>query len=756
MSALDGFYSTWNKARETFGQGTPDDGTQFDGSSRLMEMKANVDAAAPDDRWQGSGSQAYAAANKEHAAVYEKLAELDKKMAGEVKKAADVVTVGRINLDTSKGWVESMVNSLPAGLSDTDRENKLIPIAKAGITKVDDIVKSATDDMTTIKGNVDKLKGEYETLTKQKFGPGTERPDENKDGKPDSIFGIEDDPEARKRAEEDVRNALAGDQEAAGRVESVLDSLSPEQRSGAEDLSSEQGSYVSQLNAQMKGMSVEELHRAEQRLGDHKDIIGDSWQLMSSDDIWFPTTETEVGALDDPAHRTKGGFDQLPTSVQDAIRNADSVWHTEEGNHLFNAGELSKISEIVQDGDKSLQTGTELDRELIRAADRIMDSDASAPAPVVQDIFDAVGRDHQIVHDHVVYGDDPDDFLNDVNRMEWTDNGTAAGSLFSWTNESHAGTEETIAAATAEKYAAYIGNHKDPLMDINGQTVGQLNPELVQAYAHGLAPYVPDIAGLSNAEKGDPFGPIENEGAAERSVAKGIYSVLATDKDAYAEFKGATNANVMALSQSWAADAKDGTVPEFDKRLSDCATLMALDSVGTTEAVNRLHLNAQELYDQKKAAYEIGLKMLAGVGGAAPAVGPGLGPSVDVVGTAMENMFLGPEPKDGYAPATVTPMFAEDPARLALNALYAQGAQVQGIPDNWLVDVPVDPNNPDGPTVKQVQTFDALNRAYEVSHGDMQQDLNEVLNTIVGEDDNPTIAMILQYNGIAENAVPNS
>ena len=131
MSALDGFYSTWNKARETFGQGTPDDGTQFDGSSRLMQMKAGVEAAAPDDRWQGSGSQAYAAANKDHAAVCEKLAELDKKMAGEVKNAASVVTTGPANLDTAKGWVDSMVNSL-AKSNANDREQKLIPIAREG------------------------------------------------------------------------------------------------------------------------------------------------------------------------------------------------------------------------------------------------------------------------------------------------------------------------------------------------------------------------------------------------------------------------------------------------------------------------------------------------------------------------------------------------------------------------------------------------------------------------------------------------
>ncbi|ORX13230.1 MULTISPECIES: alpha/beta hydrolase [Mycolicibacterium] len=214
MGALDGFYSTWNKARETFGQGTPDDGSQFDGSSRLMQMKASVEAAAPDDRWQGSGSQAYAAANKEHAAVYEKLAELDKKMAGEVKKAADVVNVGRTNLDTAKSWVESMVDSLPA-TSAQDRENKLVPIAKEGITKVDNIVKSATDDMTTIKGNVDKLKGEYDTLTEQKFGP-------DGDKKPGDADMLTDEEERDGEGDETKTDMSSGDIEAVDNANRAL------------------------------------------------------------------------------------------------------------------------------------------------------------------------------------------------------------------------------------------------------------------------------------------------------------------------------------------------------------------------------------------------------------------------------------------------------------------------------------------------------------------------------------------------------
>ncbi len=179
MGALDGFYSTWNKARETFGVGTPVDGSQHDGSSQLLKMKGMVESAQPDNRWQGSGSEAYAAANKEHAGVYGKLAELDKKMAAEITNAANIVTNGRNQLDTTKSWVDSAANSLPSSLSAQAREKSLIPIAKEGITQVNNTVSTANGDMLKIGFRVTDIKNQYDELKNQKLGPGGDKPGEN-------------------------------------------------------------------------------------------------------------------------------------------------------------------------------------------------------------------------------------------------------------------------------------------------------------------------------------------------------------------------------------------------------------------------------------------------------------------------------------------------------------------------------------------------------------------------------------------------
>lgn len=181
MGALDGFYSTWNKARETFGVGTPTDGSQHDGSSQLLKMKGMVESAAKHDGWQGAGADAYAAANKNHADVYGKLAELDKRMSAEVTNAANIVTTGRAQLDATKSWVDSMVQSLPSSLSSQARENSLIPIANQGITQVNNTVSTANGDMLKIGFRVTDIKNEYDDLsTNQQFGPGSEKRERRK------------------------------------------------------------------------------------------------------------------------------------------------------------------------------------------------------------------------------------------------------------------------------------------------------------------------------------------------------------------------------------------------------------------------------------------------------------------------------------------------------------------------------------------------------------------------------------------------
>jgi hypothetical protein len=161
VGALDAFYTTWSQARTTFGEGAPTTGDSFDGSARLREMQATIASAAPDDRWQGTASQAYAAKNAEHAAVFGKLADLDQRMAAEVSNSAAVVSAGRRNLDDLQKWVDAADASIPGGQSG---ETMRMILARKGLSQVSDTVQRSTEEMRAIGRKVDDIRGEYDAI----------------------------------------------------------------------------------------------------------------------------------------------------------------------------------------------------------------------------------------------------------------------------------------------------------------------------------------------------------------------------------------------------------------------------------------------------------------------------------------------------------------------------------------------------------------------------------------------------------------
>ncbi|MDV3123312.1 hypothetical protein M1247_00150 [Mycobacterium sp. 21AC1] len=775
MGPLDAFNSTWIKARETFGQGTPDDGSQYDGSSRLMQMKAGVEAAAPDHRWQGAAAGAYATANKEHAEVYGKLAELDKQMAAEVGKAANVVISGRQKLDTTRDWVVSAAASVPN--NDAGRR-MLVPIVNKGLGDVSDIIQKSTNEMADIGGRIRDLNKAYEELTHQKFAPGTGK-DLPKEGKGSAEETTDD---ARARAEQDVQDALAGDQEAATRVHDVLDAMRPGQRIGTEALSAEQGSYVSQLNAQMNGMSTEELLASEQRLGSHKDIIGNSWQLMSNDDIYFPNTETKVDAIDNPGDMVQGGFDKLPQSLQEALAKQNLPipglgLETRDYaiSNALDAHELSAIAAIVKDGSPDFQSNTDLDRAILAKAssmsDRLYWPELHDPNlsqrwadPVVSDLLSAVSPDHHAIHDAIttggnhIEGIDSDKFLHNLTHRAWSDDGDAIASALSWTGHEHS----EIAADTAEAYGRYIGEKYDDLLNLGPNrdtTLGELNPRLVQGMAEGLKPYIANIAELTGAPNNgfDFLDTAENRQNGSFPIAKGIFSVLSTDEIASNSFNGAALFDAAASQDKWAsAFASDGQdTKSFNRYLEDAVTLRGLSDSGIHNAVEQGDLNEQEKvhseWQQKKSAWDTGFKVASATASMAPGPWALSGPAIDLMGTAMQDSFIGPEPRIDWQPQDLPDMDIAVAQQQVLNALQSKGIDIAGLPMGYyeLVD-------PDDPAKGfRILSYEEMDPA-TIASREYKDVVGGVFRNVVGDDLGITIESHVpsRYNSVTEDSDP--
>lgn len=116
MGALEGFLSVWSNARDTMGEGQPQDGSQFDAGTQLRELQSQVLSAAPGASWTGSASDSYADANAKQASTLGQVADLDKRLRAEIDRSAGVVTAGRRDLETVRQWVIDSATAAPNGV----------------------------------------------------------------------------------------------------------------------------------------------------------------------------------------------------------------------------------------------------------------------------------------------------------------------------------------------------------------------------------------------------------------------------------------------------------------------------------------------------------------------------------------------------------------------------------------------------------------------------------------------------------------
>lgn len=482
VSALDGFYSTWNKARETLGVGTPVDGSQHDGSSQLLRMKGMVESAAQHDGWQGKGAEAYAAANKEHASVYQKLADLDKKMAAEITNAANIVTNGRTQLDTTKSWVDSAVDSLPKSLSSQAREQSLIPIANKGITEVNNTVKNANGDMLRIGFRITDIKNEYDDLSKnQKFGPGEkkgagdgEKKNENS-REPRSLADMGLPENASERGEWDG-NALAAqadlppDQRDPKVLDRVADQL-PHSPLSADQLKAlADGKEVTNVPKDTLDYYREFYDRAGKdgllaldRHLESKEAAGDTQAGSQRDRLANGLTvlsnEKVVEHNPDGSESWRGGYYELPSDVRELIESRRTDPLPIDGQNPVSPleqhfADVSQLGELLGEANPGYQPGTDLGTELyLKAADMVEPAGNQLPVAgtsweeyqgAASSFADIAGRNNDASAaiwsgqgEHLPIGYDREHTVRTLIGEDWSKvgGGTGAATLLDWITE---------------------------------------------------------------------------------------------------------------------------------------------------------------------------------------------------------------------------------------------------------------------------------------------------------------------------------
>ena len=166
MGPLEGFLATWSQARQTFGQGLPAGGSQFDGSAALRRLQAEVESASPGDHWRSDAATAYASANTAQAQVVGKLADLDARLAAEIDKSARVVTAGRAELDKIRDWVVTGASSLQ-----DNEDGQIMLIVSSGLGRLSAILSESNEELNAIGAQIRQIGAEYTLLSRPNVAP---------------------------------------------------------------------------------------------------------------------------------------------------------------------------------------------------------------------------------------------------------------------------------------------------------------------------------------------------------------------------------------------------------------------------------------------------------------------------------------------------------------------------------------------------------------------------------------------------------
>jgi uncharacterized protein YukE len=572
VSALDGFYATWNDARNTFGEGTPQGGSQIDASPTFSKLGEDVQAAAPGDTWTGAGSEAYGGANKKHGENLTKLADLDRRLAAQLDQAADVVTTGRGNLDAVRQWVTDAANSVPPG---KQRDELLMKIANSGLGQVSEIVQTSNDANNTIRDNMNRLKPEFEAIGfKEEKGDGED---------PLAAHGDEEDKPGEEKEDKSAEEQGKKDGEAlaeqagtpsAHRDPAVLDEvadnlpgspLTQEQTEAlargeqVDDVPPETLAYYREFYqaAGKDGLLLLDRHLEAQEAAGDADAGRQRDQLANG--LTVTSNENIVERNPDGTIADRGGYDQLPPDLREMleVRGGDKYpnWETLGPTEakIQHVGDVVQFSELMGEANPGYQPGSRLGTEMyLKATDMVDKPGGWAMSEFTEgqydkaanSLADVAGRNNAASAQ--IWSGTGDDLPDGYNREEtvrtlmghdWSESGTegtGAATLLDWMTEE---TNRPLGDPIGDRARMALTEVPDMLAPMDNEALRNslrdsfarndaVSTEMAQLLAGNTEAIAnPGAAGGHNETKIDPLGYANLSAAdASRLLELGSYS----------------------------------------------------------------------------------------------------------------------------------------------------------------------------------------------------------------------------------------
>lgn len=456
------------------------------------------------------------------------------------------------------------------------------------------------------------------------------------------------------------------------------DQLAGLQSGGAVTIPASQMQYLSEMARSLDGKSPQEITQIMNTLPpDGRQALSNGLQILS-------TERVNAG----PAGH--GEFNRLPESIRKSLTRKDLVEKGFDGPgvkmpaiELNGVADNQAIAQLVSAGDDRYQQGSTLDGKLLDVGRQYLDAQvqheqnpdnkfeyftvdgkgAHTDDAITESIFAAAGNDKSSVEGLVTDDKRGKDFVLDVMSHQWSDDGKAASTLFTFTEDDATVTDPNnpadVAAATRSGHimssvAEYISSDAEwkALSDMagdNSESVGQRNPALLRSVSESMTPYISELARDPSPDR--PGFDIDWIDKQKFSQSANLAALLNTDSESGKIFNTAVMENVQAKELVYARDFPGS---EAGGHLLTAGRLQGILDRGMMNALDDQYgddfQKQQEAYNRKNAALEGATGVIKLASGLAPGpTGTLTSFPLDAFQSAIKDSILGPAPQPGQA-----------------------------------------------------------------------------------------------------------
>ncbi|WP_051989735.1 TPR repeat region-containing protein [Gordonia soli] len=365
-----------------------------------------------------------------------------------------------------------------------------------------------------------------------------------------------------------------------------------------------------------------------------------------------------------------GNFAMLPQSMKNSLTRPDLVSQRGPITSMNGVADNSAIGKLLKDGDSRYAAGSALDSRLLEVGRQYTNAQAhyeqdlgvthtadGAPAPGartlfvdgairyddsgmprlhsataagdIQDVVTAGAMDKVSLRDALA-GPNGQDYIHDLLTTKWPDKGAIAGAVFETAPDAAHVDDPSdrvdvhlsrLTGETMHEVAKYAHTHEGwlALKDIpntDGQSVGQVNPKLLETLARSMSPYADDLAGKQdnsllgfNADdvRHSPGKPGDFEGASR------IYALFGGSDESAKVFYGQAIQDLQHAADEYGQQLGSGSDGNAAEKISLLGHLRGLIDEGiaysSDDAAGSAYEAAHNAWQTKKGLFEGVLKL---------------------------------------------------------------------------------------------------------------------------------------------------